>query len=54
MVKSGDYFVFPGGGTQFKDGVDHYIESIEKVHQLLSMFRFDSLFLQIHYIKHHV
>lgn len=31
MVKSGDYFVFPGGGTQFKDGVDHYIESVEQV-----------------------
>lgn len=31
VVKSGDYFIFPGGGTQFKDGVDHYIESIEKV-----------------------
>lgn len=30
VVKSGDYFIFPGGGTQFKDGVDHYIESIEK------------------------
>lgn len=29
--KSGDYFVFPGGGTQFKQGVDHYIELIEKV-----------------------
>ncbi|KAJ4720120.1 S-adenosyl-L-methionine-dependent methyltransferases superfamily protein [Melia azedarach] len=28
--KSGDYFVFPGGGTQFKQGVDHYIELIEK------------------------
>ncbi|KAK3229471.1 hypothetical protein Dsin_001352 [Dipteronia sinensis] len=28
--KSGDYFVFPGGGTQFKDGVAHYIEFIEK------------------------
>ncbi|KAL3837772.1 hypothetical protein ACJIZ3_022363 [Penstemon smallii] len=30
VVKSGDYFIFPGGGTQFKDGVDHYIESVEK------------------------
>ncbi|KAK4836485.1 hypothetical protein QYF36_023726 [Acer negundo] len=28
--KSGDYFVFPGGGTQFKDGVAHYIGFIEK------------------------
>ncbi|KAK2635966.1 hypothetical protein Ddye_030758 [Dipteronia dyeriana] len=28
--KSGDYFVFPVGGTQFKEGVDHYIEFIEK------------------------
>ncbi|KAK7300492.1 hypothetical protein RJT34_11337 [Clitoria ternatea] len=30
VVKSGKYLVFPGGGTQFKDGVDHYIEFIEK------------------------
>lgn len=29
--KSGDYFVFPGGGTQFKDGVDNYIKFIEEV-----------------------
>lgn len=30
VIKSGDYFIFPGGGTQFKDGVAHYIDSIEK------------------------
>ncbi|KAM3344900.1 putative methyltransferase PMT23 [Capsicum galapagoense] len=30
VVKSGDYLVFPGGGTQFKDGVTNYIESIQK------------------------
>ncbi|KAL3524006.1 hypothetical protein ACH5RR_016840 [Cinchona calisaya] len=30
VLKSDDYLVFPGGGTQFKDGVGHYIESIEK------------------------
>lgn len=28
--KSGDYFVFPGGGTQFKGGVNNYIKFIEK------------------------
>ncbi|KAK8672351.1 hypothetical protein V6N13_110723 [Hibiscus sabdariffa] len=28
--KSGDYFVFPGGGTQFKDGVNFYIDFIQK------------------------
>ncbi|KAL6977507.1 hypothetical protein U1Q18_026306 [Sarracenia purpurea var. burkii] len=28
--KSGDYLVFPGGGTQFKDGVTHYIDFVEK------------------------
>ena len=33
VVKSGDYLVFPGGGTQFKEGVNHYIEFIEKVCQ---------------------
>ena len=31
MVKSGEYLVFPGGGTQFKEGVNHYINFIEKV-----------------------
>lgn len=31
VVKSGEYLKFPGGGTQFKDGVDHYIDFIEKV-----------------------
>lgn len=30
--KSGDYLVFPGGGTQFKEGVTSYIEFIEKVY----------------------
>ncbi|EOY17694.1 S-adenosyl-L-methionine-dependent methyltransferases superfamily protein isoform 1 [Theobroma cacao] len=28
--KSGDYFVFPGGGTQFKNGVTSYIDFIKK------------------------
>ncbi|OVA02780.1 putative S-adenosyl-L-methionine-dependent methyltransferase [Macleaya cordata] len=28
--KSGNYLVFPGGGTQFKEGVTSYIEFIEK------------------------
>ncbi|KAG2406725.1 methyltransferase protein [Vigna angularis] len=31
VVKSGDYLVFPGGGTQFKEGVNHYTEYIEKL-----------------------
>ncbi|XP_058787615.1 probable methyltransferase PMT23 [Vicia villosa] len=30
VVKSGEYLVFPGGGTQFKDGVNHYINFIQK------------------------
>ncbi|XP_057441765.1 probable methyltransferase PMT23 [Lotus japonicus] len=30
VVKSGEYLVFPGGGTQFKDGVDQYIKFIQK------------------------
>ncbi|KAG8390136.1 hypothetical protein BUALT_Bualt01G0052100 [Buddleja alternifolia] len=30
VVKQDDYFIFPGGGTQFKNGVNHYIDSIEK------------------------
>lgn len=29
--KSGDYFVFPGGGTQFKAGVTRYIRFIEQI-----------------------
>ncbi|XP_071934465.1 probable methyltransferase PMT23 isoform X1 [Coffea arabica] len=31
VVKSGEYLVFPGGGTQFKEGVAHYVEAIEKI-----------------------
>lgn len=27
---SGEYLIFPGGGTQFKNGVAHYIDLIEK------------------------
>ncbi|TKY47573.1 methyltransferase PMT23 [Spatholobus suberectus] len=30
VVKSADYLVFPGGGTQFKEGVNHYTKFIEK------------------------
>lgn len=30
VVKSGDHFIFPGGGTQFKEGVQNYIKFIEK------------------------
>ncbi|XWS74774.1 hypothetical protein CRYUN_Cryun01aG0026100 [Craigia yunnanensis] len=28
--KSGDYFIFPGGGTKFKNGVTSYIDFIKK------------------------
>lgn len=38
VKKSGDYFVFPGGGTQFRDGVNHYIEFIEEVLYLFVAF----------------
>ncbi|XP_068667989.1 probable methyltransferase PMT23 [Aristolochia californica] len=31
VTKSGDYLVFPGGGTQFKQGVDSYIGFIEGI-----------------------
>jgi len=31
VVKSGDYFVFPGGGTQFREGAASYIKFIEEV-----------------------
>ncbi|KVI10001.1 hypothetical protein Ccrd_011633, partial [Cynara cardunculus var. scolymus] len=30
VKRSGDYLLFPGGGTQFKEGVTHYIQYIEK------------------------
>ncbi|CAN8254489.1 unnamed protein product [Cochlearia groenlandica] len=33
--KSGPFFVFPGGGTQFKDGVIHYINFIQKTLPML-------------------
>ena len=55
MVKSGDYLVFPGGGTQFKEGVNHYTEFIEKVYlvasSLIICFNYhvsQSLFSPIH------
>ncbi|KAL6841281.1 hypothetical protein ACP4OV_028799 [Aristida adscensionis] len=31
VKRSGDYLVFPGGGTQFKDGVARYIQFIEQI-----------------------
>ncbi|TXG48862.1 hypothetical protein EZV62_024737 [Acer yangbiense] len=30
VQKSGDYFIFPGSGTQFKEGSTSYIEFVEK------------------------
>ncbi|KAF5771039.1 putative S-adenosyl-L-methionine-dependent methyltransferase [Helianthus annuus] len=30
VKRSGNYLLFPGGGTQFKEGVNHYIQYIEK------------------------
>ncbi|CAN6359760.1 unnamed protein product, partial [Urochloa humidicola] len=30
VTRSGEYLVFPGGGTQFKDGVGRYIQFIEQ------------------------
>ncbi|KAI5346619.1 PREDICTED: probable methyltransferase [Prunus dulcis] len=30
VKKSDDYLIFPGGGTQFKEGVNHYTDFIEK------------------------
>jgi hypothetical protein len=36
--KSGNYLVFPGGGTQFKEGVTSYIEFIEKVYHFFGGF----------------
>ncbi|XP_021769226.1 probable methyltransferase PMT23 [Chenopodium quinoa] len=35
VVKSGDHFIFPGGGTQFKEGVANYIQFIEKATPLV-------------------
>ncbi|KAD5962122.1 hypothetical protein E3N88_13595 [Mikania micrantha] len=31
VKRSGDYLLFPGGGTQFKEGVAHYVQYIEKL-----------------------
>ncbi|KAG0518486.1 hypothetical protein BDA96_09G179900 [Sorghum bicolor] len=31
VTRSGDYLVFPGGGTQFKDGVGRYIQFVEQI-----------------------
>ncbi|KAI3458506.1 hypothetical protein Pfo_015169 [Paulownia fortunei] len=40
--ESGDYFVFPGSGKQFKNGVNRYIDSIEKA--LINILFLPSLF----------
>ncbi|KAM7473226.1 hypothetical protein LguiB_020469 [Lonicera macranthoides] len=32
MCNSDDCLIFPGGDTQLKDGVHHYIYKIEQVH----------------------
>lgn len=48
VVKSGDHFVFPGGGTQFKEGVANYIQFIEKVYFSISFWnlkQLESLFI---------
>jgi len=37
VVKSNDDFIFPGGSTQFKEGVQNYINFIEKVLLYISM-----------------
>ena len=29
---SGDYLLFPGGGTQFKNGALHYIDTIQQLY----------------------
>jgi len=38
VTRSGDYLVFPGGGTQFKDGVGRYIQFIEQVNITITFF----------------
>ena len=38
VTRSGDYLVFPGGGTQFKDGVGKYIQFIEQVNITITFF----------------
>ena len=45
MVKSDDYLIFPGGGTQFKEGVMHYIEFIEEVPDFFVSWKILSLLL---------
>lgn len=49
MRKSGDYLVFPGGGTQFKDGVTHYIGYIQKVQSHESLPRITTL-VNLHWL----
>ncbi|KAE7996573.1 hypothetical protein FH972_001284 [Carpinus fangiana] len=45
--KSGDYLVFPGGGTQFKEGVTSYIEFIEKTSQTIGWGRHVRVILDV-------
>ncbi|KAI8540137.1 hypothetical protein RHMOL_Rhmol09G0238800 [Rhododendron molle] len=45
--KSGEYLVFPGGGTQFKDGVTHYIEFIEKTLPVIELGKHTRVILDV-------
>jgi hypothetical protein len=53
VTRSGDYLVFPGGGTQFKDGVGRYIQFVEQV-TLPNYFSlcWDSLTPQRNFVKY--
>ncbi|CAL9153798.1 unnamed protein product [Musa hybrid cultivar] len=45
--KSADYLVFPGGGTQFKEGVSSYIEFIEQILPIVSWGRRTRVILDV-------
>ncbi|OEL20622.1 putative methyltransferase PMT23 [Dichanthelium oligosanthes] len=46
--KSGNYFVFPGGGTQFKNGVTAYIRFIEQVDTTCALYIMPNIQWGIH------
>lgn len=51
VKKQDDYLVFPGGGTQFKNGALQYISTIQKVTFVLSRKTFFDLFKMVQSIS---
>lgn len=40
LMESGEYLTFPQNQSEFKGGINHYLESIEEVNSLLGCIKF--------------